>query len=670
MKKNLSSLALFLCISNFVFSQADLVVSASSFTPNSIAKGGTMQVQATVKNVGNATAAANFMYVYFTQDQSVSDDEIVSRVSIQELGPGQSQAVDFRYPVSPLLFAGSYHVAFKVDPLGQIPESNENNAFCVKSGSNCSTFNLTNSVVASQKFAYPVLFVHGWTGNSHTWTEFSVEAEFRYGWSFGGRLDYCLNPDGNQYTSDGIIKSFVNTANLSEGDYYLMNFDVGTNGALFVSDDGIPFNDDYSNQSAIVKQGWAVSDAVKKILAKTGAEMVILVGHSMGGLASREYLQNPGNWQADGEHHVAKLLTIGTPNGGSNMTGAGLGIFAGYDESSEAVRDLRYESVIFDGQYLDGGFEDNFSIFYNNDVDCNGAVGGLITGLNEKTAPSEISYSCIVGVGNNLPGLDGDGIVADERADLNNYLVAQPPLGQLDAERFDVTTAHTDMHKENPNAIVRGLDEADEYYLAYPIPFNAFQYGWCTQQAPNSPYEEDYDDYRLSIPTNGLLEVNVYDIPVNEFGVFLLKSNYDPLKEVVSEGKSNLSFSIQVAAGTYYLEAAGIPTPNSWKFPYALEVKFTPSNPSAVEDAVAANGLSLFPNPTSGDFEVQWSSLELGEYEIAVVNSMGQVVRRSVHQKTGELGAFSVSLDGLPSGAYFVQLNSAMELRVGMVVKE
>ena len=59
------------------------------------------------------------------------------------------------------------------------------------------------------------------------------------------------------------------------------------------------------------------------------------MGHSMGGLASREYLQNPDNWQADGDHHVAKLLTIGTPNGGSNTTGGSLlGAFFGIDESS------------------------------------------------------------------------------------------------------------------------------------------------------------------------------------------------------------------------------------------------------------------------------------------------------------------------------------------------
>ncbi len=656
---------------HLLYSQADLVVSTASFQPNSIAKGDIFQVQATVKNVGNVTAAANYMYVYFTQDLTLSDDEIVSRVSIQQLGPGQSQLVDFRYPVSPLLFAGSYHVAFMVDPLSTVPESNENNAFCVKSGNNCLTFNITNSILTSQKYPYPVLFIHGWTGNSFTWDEFAVEAEFRFGWSFAGRMDYCLNPDGNQYTSDGTIKSFVNAANLSKGDYFLLNFDVGKNGTLFVSEDGIPFNDDYSNQSAIVKQGWAVSDAVKKILAKTGAEKVILVGHSMGGLASREYLQNPNNWQPDGKHHVAKLLTIGTPNGGSNLSSSGLGqIFNGGDESSEAVRDLRYESTIFDGQYLDGGYEDNFSVFHNNDVDCNGAVGNLITGLNEKTAPSDVNYSCIVGVGNNFPSLTGDGIVASDRANLNNYLFAQPPLGQLHAERFDVNTGHTTIHQVNPSVIVRALDEPDDYHLAYPIPLNSFQYGWCTQQAPNSPYQEDYDDYKLTITTNGMLEVKVYNIPVQEFGMGLLDANYEPLEEVLANGKSNISFTRQVSPGTYLLETGGIPTPNSWRFPYALEVKFTPSGPTDVEEAVANNGLLLFPNPTTGHFEIQWSSPDFGAYQVVVLNSMGQLVRRSVHLKTDEVGTVSVSLDGLPSGAYFVQLKSDLEIRVGKVVKE
>ncbi|MBK9013576.1 MAG: hypothetical protein IPM82_05550 [Saprospiraceae bacterium] len=83
---------------------------------------------------------------------------------------------------------------------------------------------------------------------------------------------------------------------------------MGTNGALFVSDDGILFNDDLSNQAAAVKQGWAVSDAVKKILAKTGARRSFLVGHSMGGLASVSTCKTPRIGRLTVAHHVAKLL--------------------------------------------------------------------------------------------------------------------------------------------------------------------------------------------------------------------------------------------------------------------------------------------------------------------------------------------------------------------------
>ena len=60
--------------------------------------------------------------------------------------------------------------------------------------------------------------------------------------------------------------------------------------------------------------------AIYYVLQLTGRDKVILMGHSMGGLAAREYLQNPSNWQLDGQTHVAKLVTTGTPHGGSNAS--------------------------------------------------------------------------------------------------------------------------------------------------------------------------------------------------------------------------------------------------------------------------------------------------------------------------------------------------------------
>ncbi len=55
----------------------------------------------------------------------------------------------------------------------------------------------------------------------------------------------------------------------------------------------------------------AIATAVERLLAKTGAPAVALVGHSMGGLVARAYLRRRGN------EHVAALVTLGTPHRGT-----------------------------------------------------------------------------------------------------------------------------------------------------------------------------------------------------------------------------------------------------------------------------------------------------------------------------------------------------------------
>lgn len=580
MKRIFTLSILLISLINFCTAQADLVVSAAGYDPTVINKGEIFLVQAEVTNLGNSTAGANYLFIYFSQDLNVSNDEIISRVSVKELGPGESQLVNFLYPIPSPLSTGAYYIGFEVDPYDNVAESNEDNLFCAPNANgNCGTFNITSSLKAYQKFNYPILFIHGWTGSSDTWEDFADEAALYYGWTYGGRLDYCLNPDDNQSTSDGYFHDYADVGALNTGDFFYVNYDVATDGQPFVGNDGIPFNDDYSNQSAIVKQGWALSDAVGKVLQVTGAENVILVGHSMGGLAAREYLQNEDNWQPDGAHHVAKLLTIGTPNGGSNVSGGNLGIFVGLDESSEAVRDLRHTGSPFTygAQYLYGGNESTFSIFYNDDVDCNGFVGDLITGLNEKTFPNDVNYSCVVGIGNNLPSLSGDGVVAEIRADLNNYLLAQPPLSNLHADRFDVTSSHLSIHQANHDILIRGLDEPNFYETAYAVPLNSFNYSYVTEQSPNSTLGDgiDWDDYKVEITQTGLLEVNLFNLPVNVSALFLLNENLDELQAAQSFGESNIGLEYIVGPGIYYIEVGSIPTPNSWRFPYAYSIHFT-----------------------------------------------------------------------------------------------
>ncbi|MGB4974410.1 MAG: alpha/beta fold hydrolase, partial [Cyclobacteriaceae bacterium] len=188
-----------------------------------------------------------------------------------------------------------------------------------------------------QNFPYPIIFIHGLRGCADSWIEFYNNA-LNQGWSYGGHLKYNLNSDqnfGNSTLND--VHDF--NVQLQSADFYLLNFNVTVNG---ISQGSSPSSDaTLSNQSAIVKQGYALGKAIKKVLQATGKDRVILVGHSMGGLCAREYLQNPSNWQSDGQHHIAKLVTLGTPHGGSNMSGTFLGqIFTNIDESSEAIRDL------------------------------------------------------------------------------------------------------------------------------------------------------------------------------------------------------------------------------------------------------------------------------------------------------------------------------------------
>jgi hypothetical protein len=62
-----------------------------------------------------------------------------------------------------------------------------------------------------------------------------------------------------------------------------------------------------------------VHQAVERLRAATGAARVLLVGHSMGGLAARVYLRKFG------DAHVARVLTLGSPHRGTILGRLGYG---------------------------------------------------------------------------------------------------------------------------------------------------------------------------------------------------------------------------------------------------------------------------------------------------------------------------------------------------------
>src|SRR4030095_15594618 len=117
---------------------------------------------------------------------------------------------------------------------------------------------------------------------------------------------------------------------------------------------------------------------------------VILLGHSMGGLAIREYLQRIENgvhkWWVDPNdsiagHKVARVVTTGTPHLGTNVMS---NAFFTIDNNSEAMRDLKFSySSGVNAAYLFGNLESIVpSTYYNKDINCNGIITDTIDGLD------------------------------------------------------------------------------------------------------------------------------------------------------------------------------------------------------------------------------------------------------------------------------------------------
>ena len=163
---------------------------------------------------------------------------------------------------------------------------------------------------------YPILFLHGFgPGSPKSWKDAVPEIEkyftTRYYIPEGFEKGYLYNKENPK----------ENPANL----YYLeiINFD-DRNGSIDTYPPG-KTNPQGDNK------GWAnkVSDAVANLLASDkygedpNIDKVLLVAHSMGGLAGREYLRDNeyGSFDPWTGRKVKSLIMTGTPNLGSELAG-------------------------------------------------------------------------------------------------------------------------------------------------------------------------------------------------------------------------------------------------------------------------------------------------------------------------------------------------------------
>ncbi len=503
---------------------------------------------------------------------------------------------------------------------------------------------------------YPVIFLHGWTGSESSFSAVYNNNDFANIW--GGLADvfhavvnaqegtYIWGEDGIPYTNDDdVLVTFVNETNdLNPGCLYAINLDnywnENTNSPqIYIHDGGSPsFWASDSNESAIYKQGYALGEMIKKVLAANpGKEKVILVAHSMGGLESREYLQRTdagGNhiWWVDPSspdgHKVAKLVTTTTPHRGSNTMG-NISDFGSHDDefrdglpdlTSEAVRDLRYSYgcgfLDLDdcpGNYLFGGDEDDIGTWFyaNADVDCDGYENNPnITGINingqqqgfsepwhgtydnpAMPLPNNVRYTWIT---SDIPIDSGDGVVAWSRQWLYNGSTPMPsdgvPFRLSDSLLTDEThlTVNSDI-----KTVIRGFDEGDFPAFAWDVA-QEIQFAGLPQKrsnnAPDGPFDKDPDWFVFTMGpvSSGGLDIEFLPHPglggqIDFFtttpGQYTDMNTQGPYSIPFSQGSNTILFNIAasklIQGNQYFLRITHQSVSGeSWRTPY----RFTLTN--------------------------------------------------------------------------------------------
>lgn len=537
--------------------------------------------------------------------------------------------------------------------------------------------NLTQSKNSEDlHFPYPVIFIHGLTGSADTWIEFYNYA-LNQNWSYGGQIKFNLNSDDNLYYSNIYSNQSDVTDfnwNLDPADFYLVNFNCSVTGE--------PYGGDYntstqSNQAAIAKQGLAIREAISHVLQATGRNKVILFGHSMGGLAAREYMQNPDLWQLDGEHHIAKIITSGTPHGGSNATGTFfLDALSDIDEKSDAVRDLRrsYFYSQNNGVFLYGGTEnevilnDNLSGFYDLDVNCNGVIGNQITGLNLKDIYIDLDYSNIIGnwlYDISLSNL-GDGVVEVEDAQIKNFYNIISETFIINSNSFAI------LHTELPDFVkwnFYALDEPDYYDLSLEIDVNTNYNGFITEQANDAEYSIDYDDFVFSTDELGFISVSLENISSYPFGMSILKKQTLEIvfDQTYQSGQLETE-RILLPKGDYYLEFYANGNENSWKYPYFFRLNWLRGNTTSLGGITEEVEISVTPNPVTSNLKLQVEGLDNSGFEFNITNQMGQLVYSDIFEENKVEKRIDFSL--YPSGIYFLSLNTNKGVVTRKIIKQ
>ena len=535
------------------------------------------------------------------------------------------------------------------------------------------------------KIPYPIIYVHGLVGSSASWGEMSDWMGVALGNPV--ELEFSLNADGALNTSEAAedIESFIPNG-LASANQYVMNFNCNSSGSCATTG-----SLQQSNQSGIYKQAEAIGIAIAEVLNATGVEKVILLGHSMGGVACREYLQNAAHWQTN-SHRVAKLVTSGSPHVGFDLGSKLLkipGLFQGIDTDGEAIRDLKNQHTGFlssvPGVFFWGGEEDQEymydDIFYwwNVDVNCNGYTNEIVTGLNQCDMYADLEFASIY---------DTYDLIVSSASAGYNYIgettggedlcsvLDKGWSGTFSCESWgwDVPSGGslTGGHNELTEQVIEtlwALDEADDYDKSFDISFNQWYTGFITPQASVSDgydgyqgsYATDWDDYVISVPSGGgelTISAEFSDVSLGCDLLLYKVSTSEYIDFVQNVGNSEVMVT-NVAGGQYIVEFNGEVSASEAFGQYWFSVTLDPTNSIAASDAL--NLISVGPNPASNELWLTLNNSAASTAEIQLTDLSGKIVFRD-----SNLTPTRLDVSSLARGVYIlsVQVNGTYQTEI------
>ncbi|HYV92186.1 MAG TPA: T9SS type A sorting domain-containing protein, partial [Chitinophagales bacterium] len=81
---------------------------------------------------------------------------------------------------------------------------------------------------------------------------------------------------------------------------------------------------------------------------------------------------------------------------------------------------------------------------------------------------------------------------------------------------------------------------------------------------------------------------------------------------------------------------------------------------SDIDDAIGDANISIYPNPSSGDFIVEWlNGLMVEPISIDVINALGQMVFSSSEKTYSSAFKKEIDLNDVTDGVYFIRIKTA-----------